>query len=78
MEIRIESCKGDVTVDGFAAAGEWLEEMQPSAVSIFVGDCEDDLIADIDADDLCVSADVFDATRAAGALRAAWRRLQRA
>jgi hypothetical protein len=36
MEIRIESCKGNVTVDSFGLAGEWLEEMQPSYATVTV------------------------------------------
>ena len=48
MEIRIESCKGAVVVGSFAAAGEWLEEMQPSGVSVYVDDSEADLLDEVD------------------------------
>lgn len=78
MEIRIESCKGAVVVDSFEAAGEWLEEMQPEGVSVYVDDSEADLLDEVDIHALCDAGDAFDARRAAAALRRAHNAIERA
>ncbi len=76
MEIRIESCKGNVTVDSFGLAGEWLEEMQPSIVEVTVDGldigCGEAVMSPCDEDG------VYDAALARRALRLAYHAAQAA
>lgn len=76
MEIIIESCKGNVTVDSFGLAGEWLEEMQPSIVEVTVDGigigCGEAVVSP------CDESGAYDAALACRALRLAYRVAQQA